>query len=480
MVLVDLSDTEYPIGFNILSAHSDIEKNLLASDLVSVFRRLSSSWGDQMDIVLQNAILAFLESERGGTLPDLRRFRIEPPFRADFLDTVTDPEVIYYWQKVFPHLTGNRSVRPVLTRLQGFMSQKPIRNMVSQPENKLDFAHIMDTGKIFLARLSEGLGGTENSYMLGTLLVSKFQQIVMSRQAQEISARRNFWLYIAEFDHFITPTMAEILKGARKYRLGLTLAHQELHQLESDPQVASAVAAHPLTKIVFRVGDNDAKKLAESFSSFDAQSLKNLEKFNAIARVERSDCDFNLVIEPPPKLDPSQSNLRRQQIIAASRAKYAKPRGEVEAALLANFRAVQSEPPRSKPASPAPPPIQPAPGQPAEVPKRPEPQAQATLPIAAAPAAEPAIEKAADEDESEHEAIKRKIGSEAESLDYTVAFEQQGLSGEGRPDIVLSRGDRTIACEVTVTTNVENEVAHIHKRRRGGFKQVAVISANRK
>jgi hypothetical protein len=433
-----------------------------------------------MDIVLQNAILAFLESERGGTLPDLRRFLIEPTFRTDFLNTVTDPEVIYYWQKVFPHLTGNRSVGPVLTRLQGFMSQKPIRNMVSQPENKLDFAHIMDTGKIFLARLSEGLGGAENSYMLGTLLVSKFQQIVMSRQAQEFSARRDFWLYIDEFDHFITPTMAEILKGARKYRLGLTLAHQELHQLESDPKVASAVAAHPFTKIVFRVGDNDAKKLAESFSSFDAQSLKNLDKFHAIARVERSDCDFNLVIDPPPKSEPSQSKLRREQVIAASRAKYAKPRSVVEAALLSNIRAMEPVSPRPKPASPAPPPVQSAPAPSAEIPKRPEPQAPVALPTAAAPTAEPAIEKADVEDESEHEAIKKKIGSEAESLDYTVTFEPQDLPEEGRPDIVLSRGDRRIACEVTVTTNVKDEVAHIRERLQAGFKHVAVISANRK
>ena len=402
VVLVDLSDTEYPIGFNILSAHSDIEKDLLASDLVSVFRRLSSSWGDQMDVVLQNAILAFLGSERGGTLPDLRRFLIEPAFRETFLRTVRDPEVIYYWQKVFPHLTGNRSIGPVLTRLQGLMSQRPIRNMVSQPENKLDFANIMDTGKIFLAHLSEGLGGEENSYMLGTLLVSKFQQIVMSRQEQEFSARRDFWLYIDEFDHFITPSMAKILKGARKYRLGLTLAHQELHQLESDPKVASAVAAHPFAKIVFRVGDNDAKKLAESFSSFDAQSLKNLDTFHAIVRAGRSDCDFNLVIEPPPKLDPNQSELRREQVKAASRARYATPRSQVEAALLSTIRVMEPEPPRPKPASPAPPPVQPAPALPPVIPKRPEPQAPpAAPPIAAAREAEPATEKAGDEDISE-------------------------------------------------------------------------------
>jgi hypothetical protein len=116
----------------------------------------------------------------------------------------------------------------------------------------------------------------------------------------------------------------------------------------------------------------------------------------------------------------------------------------------------------------------------AEIPRRPEPQVQTAPGTAAALTAEPAIAKAGDEDESVHEAIKKKIGSEAASLDYTVTFEPQDLPGEGRPDLVLSRGDRKIACEVTVTTNVADEVAHIHKRLQAGFKHVAVISANRK
>src|SRR5262249_23983706 len=98
-VLVDPSDEEYSVGFNILSAHSDFEKTLLASDLVSVFKRVSASWGDQMGSVLNNAILAFLESSEGGTLLDLRRFLIEPAFRNRFLESVRDPDVVYYWQK---------------------------------------------------------------------------------------------------------------------------------------------------------------------------------------------------------------------------------------------------------------------------------------------------------------------------------------------------------------------------------------------
>ena len=108
VVLVDPSDEQYSVGFNILSAHSDLEKNLLASDLVSVFQRLSTSWGDQMGSVLQNAILAFLESSKGGTLSDMRRFLVDASYRAEFLKTVADPDVVFYWQKTFPQLSGSR------------------------------------------------------------------------------------------------------------------------------------------------------------------------------------------------------------------------------------------------------------------------------------------------------------------------------------------------------------------------------------
>src|SRR5207302_1234934 len=110
VVLVDPSDEDYSVGFNFLSAHSDLEKNLLASDLVSVFERLSTTWGDQMGSVLNNALMAFLESSRPGTLADLRRFLIEPAFRSDFLKSVGDPDLVYYWQKVFPQLSGNKSI----------------------------------------------------------------------------------------------------------------------------------------------------------------------------------------------------------------------------------------------------------------------------------------------------------------------------------------------------------------------------------
>jgi RHS repeat-associated protein len=146
VVLIDPSDNAFPIGFNILSAHNELEKELLASDLVALFRRFSTSWGDQMNSVFANAILAFLYNTKTGTLADLRRFLIEPSFRNQTLLTVTDPELSYYWQHEYPLLKSS-SIGSILTRLDAFLRPKTIRNMVCQPTS-LDFAKLIDNNKI--------------------------------------------------------------------------------------------------------------------------------------------------------------------------------------------------------------------------------------------------------------------------------------------------------------------------------------------
>jgi len=477
VVLVDPSDEQYSVGFNILSAHSELERNLLASDLVAVFERLSTSWGDQMNSVLQNAILAFLESDRSGTIADLRRFLIEPAFRNEFLKSVKDSEVVYYWQKSFPHLSGNKSIGSILTRLDTFLAKKPIRYMVSQPENRLDFANIMDSGKIFLAKLPEGLLGRENSYLLGSLLISKFQQITMSRQAQQIAARRDFWLYIDEFANFITPSMAEILSGARKYRIGLTLAHHELHQLQRNQEVASAVMSHPLTRVVFRVGDEDAKRLAEGFSYFEAKDLRNLEIGQAVTRVERSDFDFNLTIPLPDEGDKNQAALRRREVTTVSGKKYGVARADVEA-MLAKYRAItppDEPPPSSPPVMPVEPkqPVGPVP-PPAKAPMVPqaaEPPKPSELPKAAVPPA--AAPKDLGRGGAQHQALQRRVKQAAEGLGFRSVIERPVPGGS--VDLFLERADIAIACEISITTTIDHEVGLVANRLKAGVPKVAVI-----
>ena len=484
VIFVDPADEDYAIGFNILSAHSNLEKNLLASDLIAVFQRLSTSWGDQMNSVLQNAILAFLESDRGGTIADLNEFLIDKTYRNDFLKTVRDPHIVNYWQKSFPLLTGNKSIGSILTRLDTFLAQKPIRYMVSQPANKLDFAHIMDTGKILLAKLPEGVLGKENSHLLGTLIVSKFQQIAMSRQAQRIEARRMFNIVIDEFSNFITPSMAEILSGARKYQIGLTLAHQQLQQLQRSPEVASSVLSNPYTRIVFRVGDDDAKKLGEGFAFFEAKDVRNLETGQAIVRVERSDYDFNLTVPLPAAMDANAATLRRQEVVTASRKRYAVPRADVEAMLAKPKTKSPDESTASTPAAP----VTHFPTPPTGVVEVSNPPSPPFIPSPEVPfptaVPKPKVEPAEVKREpprdlgrggAQHQAIQKRIKEAAESLGFRSVIEKPVLDGQGSVDLWLERGSQTIGCEISISTTIDHEVGNVAKCLKAGIPKVAVI-----
>ncbi len=444
VVLLDPSDEAYPVGFNILSAHSDLERTLLASDLVSVFRRLSTSFGDQMATLLANAILAFLESSEGGTLTDLRRFLIEPAFRARFLTTVQDAEIVYYWQKEFPLLAG-RPQSPILTRLDTFLRPKVIRHMVSQKTNRLDFAAIMNGRKILLAKLSQGLIGEENSYLLGMLAVSKLNQIATSRQNLAASERKPFYLYMDEFHNFMTPSLAAILSGARKYNLGLVLAHQEMHQLSTrDTDVASAVIANPYTRVCFRLGDFDAKKLEDGFSFFKAKDLQNLGVGEALVRMERADYDFNLKTVPLPAVEPAVACSRREQIVASSRERYATRREDVEAAIRATHTPDQAEP---------------------------EPETRKTKIRVEVPLPTQKTARASSEAGNSltvptpgrggehHKYLQQLIKRWAEGRGYSVSIEKPILDGLGSVDVALEKGSRSIACEISGRSGKSSETS---------------------
>ncbi|HEY3754547.1 MAG TPA: type IV secretion system DNA-binding domain-containing protein [Opitutaceae bacterium] len=461
VVLIDPADPEYAVGFNVLVAHSELERTLIASDLVSVFERLSTSWGDQLGSVLRNAILAFLESPKGGTLSDLRRFLLEPSFRESFLETVRDSEVVYYWRKAFPALSGNRSIGPVITRLETFLAPKSIRYMVSQRENRFDLGKAMDEGKIILAKLSQGTIGRENSYLLGALIVSKIQQLAMARQAQAKESRREFFLYIDEFPSFITPSLAEILSGSRKYGLGLVLAHQELRQLEKDRDVAGAVLSNCYSRVVFRVGENDARTLAASLTGFDAKDLQNLATGEAIGRIGRNDHDFNLRVDAPASLGEG-AERRKEAIVAASRGKYGVKRSEVEASLAVAVErpATRSAPKIEKVEAPVPA-AEPAPRV----------EEVRHLPVVVS-------ETPADLGRGgvQHKAIQLRIKEKAEALGFRVHVEKRILDDAGSVDLVLERGEQAIACEITVTTTIDHEVGNISKCGKAGFRRIAAVA----
>ncbi|HWB02963.1 MAG TPA: type IV secretion system DNA-binding domain-containing protein [Verrucomicrobiales bacterium] len=475
VILVDPSDEEWIVPFNFLSAHSDFEKTLLASDLVAVFRAQSTSWGDQMNSVFGNAIRAFLESSRGGTLADLRRFLLDPKWREEFLTTVDDPEIVFYWQRGFPQLGGNRSIGPILTRLETFLSPKPIRYMVSQGENRLDFPAVMDRGKILIARLPQGQMGKENSHLLGALLIAKLQQAAMSRQRLDASERRPFFVYADEFQNFVCPSMAEILSGARKYALGFILAHQDLRQLERDREVAAAVLSNAFTRVAFRVSDSDARSLADGFAHFEGKDLQSLPIGRAVCRLGSADNDFNLSVplsEPPPA---EEAASRRRQVENLSQLRNAVPRAAVEAAIR---RA--SEPPAADQERPAPK----AEAAPAKVPASSigsdkSPKIGETIADPAPDIEEPPLEKASPgKGGHQHVLLQDRIKAAAEAQGFRVFVEHGTGSGIESVDLVLLRGNLRIACEVSVSTTIDHEIGNARKCLREDFSIVALVTAD--
>lgn len=471
VVLFDPTDEEYPLGFNIFGAHSETEKTLLASDLVGVFRRLSTSWGDQMNSVLANGILAILESREGGTLLTLRRFLIEPDFRKKFLQTVADPEIRYYWEKEFPLLTG-KPQGPVLTRLDTFLRPKLIRYMVAQKRNRINFSQIMNEGKIFLAKLTHGGIGEENSHLLGALLVAKIHQAALSRQAIPREKRQPFYLYIDEFQNFITPSMESILSGARKYGLGLILAHQELRQLESKArEVASSVLSNPYTRICFRLGDHDAVKISGGFTFFDAKDLQSLPIGHAIGRIEQAEYDFNLKTYPLPE-GKEDTEALRQKILLQSRAKYGTPQKEVLAEMEAQnpssvFHTAETPTVKRENAVedrpiPAIDPQEQEREQPKETIRKKKTSSSSMAPLGRGG--------------TQHRYLQQLIKRIAEERGFKAEVEESVLGGIGIVDVSLEKEGEKIACEITITTSPAHELENIQKCLAAGYGTVIVLS----
>lgn len=459
VVLIDPSDAAFPVAFNLLRAHSDLEKELLASDLVALFRRFSTSWGDQMNSVFANAILAILESSTGGTLIELRRFLIEKPFRDEFLKTVQDPAIIYYWQHEYPLLKSS-SLGSILTRLDTFLRPKLIRHMVSQPQS-LDMEQLMDSGKIILVKLSQGLIGEENSYLLGASIVAKIQQAAMARQAKAQSARKPFFLYIDEFHHFLTPSMSMILTGARKYRLGLIVAHQDMQQVSKhDTELASAIIGNAGTRICFRLGEVDAKKFAEGFSSFTAEDILNLERGDAIMRIGRAEHDCNVRVVP---VQPNTAYNLQEHIIAASRNTYAVALQEPTKAT----EDIQYTPVESKPVLEAIPQTQPA--------HNPEPVKE----VSTGDQEKIKEQHAARIEQKQHRYWQNLIKKMAEERGYKASIEFPVLNGKGQVDVSLERDGKKIACEISVSTKPEWELHNIKKCLEAGYDTVIACSSNK-
>jgi hypothetical protein len=449
VLLFDPTDPNSMVGWNILGAHSDVEKELLASDLVGVFRRLSTSWGDQMSVVLGNAVMAFLESRQGGTLIDLRHFLLDDAFRRNFLQTVADPHVLSFWESEWPLLVGKRPQAPILTRLDILLRSRLVRQAVTRKDG-LNFRRVIDDSKIFLSKLSQGAIGEENAALLGSLLVSKFHQVSLSRQNVALEARRPFYLFLDEFHSFVTPSMASLFSGLRKYRLGVTVAHHDLHQLHANaPEVERAVLTNTFTRVFFRVSDEDARKLERSVGDFTADDLTSLRRGEAICRVEQRDQAFRLRTVPLDHLTQTEAE--------ANRARFETPRASEPSDVATVPTPVQQ--PLTEPISKVRADEQPIVGRPA----------QATVEVPPRPGRGGPI----------HKYLQGLIGEWARAAGFRVEIEHE-LADEGRVDVALFREHLSIACEIGGTTTVEQEMGNIEKCLGAGFTTVVAVSLDKK
>lgn len=450
VVLLDPGDPACGTTLNVLEAHSDLERTLLASDLVALFERFSTSWGDQMTAVLGNAVAAFLASPRGGTLAELRRFLVETEFRRDFLSTVSDPHAVYFWQREFLLLHG-KSQASILTRLDAFLRPPTLRRILAARQGSLDLRRVMDEGRILVVKLAQGAIGEENAALLGALLVSKLHQAALSRQESPAASRRPFFLYVDEFHAFATPSMTALLSGARKFGVGLVLAHQDLRQLGPRASgLGAAVLTNPATRIAFRVSEEDARVLAEGFAVTDARELLDLGVGEAICRVERRERTCSLrTVTPEPVPGP----------LAARRHEAIRARNRVRAA-----QEVGAPPCSEAQSEPIP--------QPEPVPSQVPPQA-----AKARARAEPAttLVASAGRGGAQHRYLQTLIAKYAESHGYAARVEEPILAGHGFVDVGLTRGAERIACEIWSTTSADHEFQNVGKCLAAGYDRVFVV-----
>ena len=328
------ADLEFPIAFNPLNkVHPDYH-HLVASGLISVFKKIwSESWGPRLAYILRNSILALLDYPES-TLLDISKLMIDTDFRGKVLKQVKNPEVKDFWLKEFENYSAwlrSEAISPLQNKVGEFLCTRPVRNIFCQKESAFSFRKIMDEGKILIVNLSKGKIGEDMCSLLGAMIITRMELAALSRADTGEEKRKPFYLYVDEMHNFITRSFAYILSESRKYGLSLILTHQYIDQL--DEKIRSAVFGNVGTLISFRVGHEDAQVLAREFRPvFDETDLVNLSNYRIYIKLMIDGITskpFSAVTLPPPNYQKSY----REPIISNSRRQYARPRYEVEKAL---------------------------------------------------------------------------------------------------------------------------------------------------
>ena len=337
VVYFNPADTEHPVGFNILQVPDPKYKHLIASDLMGVFTKIwANVWSARMEYILNNCVLALLDTP-GTTLLGILRILVDKDYRQKIIDNVKDPVVRSFWINEYAGWRDqfkNEAIAPIQNKVGQFLSTPLIRNIVGQSKSTINIPEIMNANKILLVDVAKGRIGEDNSSLLGAMLITKIQLAAMERVRIPEEERKDFYLYVDEFQNFATESFAGILSEARKYRLNLIIAHQYVGQLvtETTTKVRDAVFGNVGTLISFRVGAADAEFLEKEFTpEFSIQDLVNLENYNIYLRLMIDGFTSRpfsaTTLSPTAK---GKTTGQRDKMIEVSRERYANSQKEVE------------------------------------------------------------------------------------------------------------------------------------------------------
>ena len=327
-------DLDFPVGLNLLSDVPADERHLVASGIVSAFKGVwRDSWGPRLEYILYNTVSALLDC-RNATLLGVNRLLTDDEYRAKVVRQIRDPFIRAFWTEEYEGYDTRfrrEAIAPIQNKIGQFLLNPVIRNILGQVKSKVSIPFVMDHGRLFIANLSKGRLGHDKANLLGSLLVTQFQLAALARSNRPEDERRDFYLFIDEFQNFSTDAFASILAEARKYRLCLTLSHQYIDQLSLP--VRQAVFGNVGTLIVFRVGYADADIMEKEFGhAFTAATLADLDRYEAVVRL----------LEDGANREPFRARMLRpmenhggprQILISRSRERFSVPRLTIEGKL---------------------------------------------------------------------------------------------------------------------------------------------------
>jgi hypothetical protein len=336
LIYLNPSDLDFPIGLNILEATSGEDPYLVVSGLMQIFAHIwAGSWSSRMEYILSNTLFALLEVPNS-TLLGVVRMLSDNEYKEYVVSQIKNPTVKNFWIKEYAAFNDKyrtEAVAPILNKIGQFFSSEITLNMMGQQKSTINFRYIMDESKILIINLSKGKVGETAIALIGSMLITKLQLAAMSRVNIPEAQRKDFFLYVDEFQNFTTESFATILSEARKYRLCLTLAHQYIKQLEEsdNEKVKNAVFGNVGTMMCFAIGAEDALKMEQEFEPvFSAQKLVNLSKHQLALKLGIMGKPSNpfLAQTMAPILEDEQITL--QHAIDVSRELWARPVGTVK------------------------------------------------------------------------------------------------------------------------------------------------------